>query len=464
MVARGGGEGDGEHEAELTRPRSRLIADRRSAASFLLGDERAAQVFRRVSGLWGTAIGAMAVIVSAVLLADPVEGANAGGALAVGATAMALGLTFLFIGERAGEQQLTALSLSALIGMVVEVGLLGPRFEMAMVVPGLAAVQALLYLRRRASISGLLLVLGSYAVLVLTVSGYPSPWLRLLVFASTLFATSTVLAWIISQIAQLSKSEREAQRELALATEALADANAQLEERVGLQGAEIGSLQQLRRFVSPQVAEALLQDGIESLVPHRARIAVLFCDLRGFTSFSSVAEPEEVIEVLEAFYATVGRALDAQRATVGSFAGDGIMAYVGDPVPLDDPAGTAVELAVSLNDEMRDVVDGWKRRGMDVGCGLGLAYGFATVGPVGFDGRTDYTALGPTVNLASRLCDLAGDGEILIDGRAHAAVEARVTTESRMLEVRGFAMPVPVHRVLGWHGREHLRLVDSTGA
>jgi class 3 adenylate cyclase len=440
-----------------------LASDRRSAGSLLLGHEQAIRVFRRVSGFWGTIVGTMAVVVAAVLAIEPVDGVNATGALIVGLSAMALGLAYLVMGDRAGEAQLTALSLGALVGMVVEVWFLGPRYEMAMVVPALACMQSLLYLRRRVTLTGHLLVVGSYTTMVLLADGYPLPWLRVLILVTTIGATSSVLAWIIGQIEHLATKERAAQADLAQATEELEEANAQLEERVGRQGEEIGSLQQLRRFVSPQVAEALLADGIESLVPHRARIAVLFCDLRGFTSFSSVAEPEEVIEVLEAFYATVGLALDAQQATVGSFAGDGIMAYFGDPVPLEDPAGTAVELAVDLNDQMREVVAGWKRRGMDVGCGMGLAFGFATVGPVGFDGRTDYTALGPTVNLASRLCDLAGDGEILIDGRAHAAVESRVTSDARMLEVRGFRMPVPAHRVLGWHGREPLRLVGTEG-
>jgi class 3 adenylate cyclase len=232
---------------------------------------------------------------------------------------------------------------------------------------------------------------------------------------------------------------------------------------VGKQGEEIGSLQQLRRFVSPQVAEVLLQHGIESLAPHRGRIAVIFCDLRGFTDFSSSAEPEEVMEVLDQYYALVGRALQARDATIGSFAGDGIMAYFGDPVPCADPAGTAVEMAAMLNVELQEVVAGWWRRGFHIGCGMGIAYGFATIGPVGFDGRTDYTAVGPTVNLASRLCSMATDGEILIDGRAHAAVEDRVDSEERLLEVRGFRMPVPAHCVRAWRGSATRQQVDAVG-
>jgi class 3 adenylate cyclase len=179
---------------------------------------------------------------------------------------------------------------------------------------------------------------------------------------------------------------------------------------------------------------------------------VVFCDLRGFTTFSTSAEPEEVMEVLDRYYVTVGRALHDGGATVGSFAGDGIMAYFGDPVPHDDPAGTAVQMAVDLSEQMRTIVSGWRRRGFDIGCGLGIAYGYATIGPVGFDERTDYTALGPTVNLASRLCNMAADGEILIDGRAHEAVEDRVVCEERIVEVRGFRLPVHAYNVTAWTG------------
>ena len=427
-----------------------LPLDRPSTASLLLGRDQGVQVFRTVSGWWGLSIGLMAMALSVALLIEDVDGVFVAGSFVVASAATAVSLLFLLIGDRASESALTALSLVALVGMVIEAGILGPRFEVAMVVAALAGMQSLFYMRRRMAVVGNLLILGSYAVLVLGVDGYPAPWARLLIFTTVLVATSSVLAWIVWQIEELSERERAAQVELTSTSAALAEANALLEERVGRQGEEIGSLQRLRRFVSPQVAEALLQGGEEALAPHRSRIAVLFCDLRGFTSFSSLAEPEEVDEVLSEFYATVGRALDDAGATVGSFAGDGIMAYFGDPVPTDDPAGDAVRTAVALRDDMRAVVLAWRRRGLDVGCGMGIAYGYATVGPVGFDGRTDYTALGPTVNLASRMCDLAGDGELLIDGRAHAAVEGRVRSDELLLEIRGFPKPVVVHQVRAW--------------
>ena len=416
----------------------------------LLGEARAVRIFRMVTVWWGAAIGAVAATAALVLQGHDVDGVQVLPVLIIGLGAIAIGIAYLLLGERVGHPALVTLSLAALVGMVGTVYLLGPRFEMAMVVPALAGAQALFYLPRRITIAGDLMVVAAYALLVLTADGYPAPWVRLLIYVGALAATSVVLAWIVGQIERLSQREREAQADLAKVSAELAEANAQLEERVGVQGEEIGSLQRLRQFVSPQVAEALLQDGLEALAPHRSRIAVLFCDLRGFTSFSSSAEPEEVMEVLDEYYATVGRALHEAGATVGSFAGDGIMAYFGDPVPCEDPAGTAVEMAAALNVQMQLIVSRWHRRGYDIGCGFGLAYGFATIGPVGFDGRTDYTALGPTVNLASRLCDQAEHGELLIDRRAHMAVEDRADCEERVVEVRGFPVPVHAHRVTAW--------------
>jgi class 3 adenylate cyclase len=273
------------------------------------------------------------------------------------------------------------------------------------------------------------------------------------VVAGVLGATEGVIAWSVSLVEDLAAKERAARSELDIAHEKMAVLNKELAERCDEQSEEIGSLQRLRQFLSPQVAEAVLQKGMDALMPHRGQVAVVFCDLRGFTAFSSSAAPEEVMEVLDRYYVTVGRALHRSGATVGTFAGDGIMAYFGDPVPHADPAGTAVEMATALRSPMCEIVAGWRRRGYDLGCGIGISYGYATIGPVGFEERTDYTALGPTVNLASRLCSMAADGEILIDGRTHEAVNGRVDAEERLLELRGFDHPVIAHNVTGWLGR-----------
>jgi class 3 adenylate cyclase len=429
-----------------------VSADRPSALELLLGHEQGVRVFRRVASWWGAIVGLIVVVLLLLLIPDDVPGLHWGWALTGAIAAALLGLGFLASGDRATERILTVVCLLSIPFMAIELWLFGPRFEMGLVAPVLAGLQSLLFLRRRLAVAAHLLLAVSYGVVVATQDGYPAPAARLLLAMGVLTTTSSVFGWVVGHIEALSKNEREAREALAKAHAELAAANTQLASQLEVQGEEIGSLQQLRQFLSPQVAEAVLQEGMDALAPHRARIAVVFCDLRGFTTFSTSAEPEEVMEVLDRYYVTVGRALHDGGATVGSFAGDGIMAYFGDPVPHDDPAGTAVQMAVDLSEQMRTIVSGWRRRGFDIGCGLGIAYGYATIGPVGFDERTDYTALGPTVNLASRLCNMAADGEILIDGRAHEAVEDRVVCEERIVEVRGFRLPVHAYNVTAWTG------------
>lgn len=442
---------------------SSVSADRPSAIALLLGPERSLVVARRVASWWGTIVGLVVVVVLVAFIPESPPGMQRGWALTGALAATSLGLAFVALGERITQRALDVVSLTAVPFMVVELWLMGPHLEMGLVAPVLATLESLLYLRRRLAVAAHLLLGLSYGVLVTTQPGYPAPWARLFVCMSVLAVTSGIFGWVVGHIEELTKREREAQDELASAHAALATANEQLEVRIGQQGEEIGSLRQLRQFLSPQVAEAVLQDGMDALAPHRARIAVVFCDLRGFTNFSSSAEPEEVMEVLDRYYVTVGRSLQEAGATVGSFAGDGIMAYFGDPIPCDDPAGTAVEMAVELSDQMAGIVAGWRRRGFDVGCGIGIAFGYATIGPVGFDERTDYTALGPTVNLASRLCGLAQDGEVLIDGRAHEVVEHRVTSDERIVEVRGFRLPVHAYNVTSWRGTPPLRQISGEG-
>jgi class 3 adenylate cyclase len=429
-----------------------VSADRPSTIELLLGPERGVRVFRRVASWWGTVVGVQVVIVLLVLIPEDVPDLSRGWALTGAVVAALLGLAFLAAGDRATERLLTGVCILSIPFMVVELWLMGPSFEMGLVAPVLAGLQSLLYLRRRLAVAVHVVLALSYATVVSTQSGYPAPAARVFLAIGVLTVTSSVFGWVVGHVEGLSNNERDAREALARAHADLAAANAQLADQLEVQVEEIGSLQQLRQFLSPQVAEAVLQEGMDALAPHRARIAVVFCDLRGFTTFSTSAEPEEVMEVLDRYYVTVGRALHDGGATVGSFAGDGIMAYFGDPVPHDDPAGVAVRMAVDLCEGMRTVVSGWRRRGFDVGCGMGIAYGYATIGPVGFDERTDYTALGPTVNLASRLCNMAADGEILIDGRAHEAVEDRVVCEERIVEVRGFRLPVHAYNVTGWTG------------
>ncbi|MFN2593272.1 MAG: adenylate/guanylate cyclase domain-containing protein [Actinomycetota bacterium] len=212
---------------------------------------------------------------------------------------------------------------------------------------------------------------------------------------------------------------------------------------------EATRLSRLRRFLPAQVADAIISSGSgELLEPHRRQIAVLFCDLRGYTKFSGGSEPEEVVDLLDEYYELVGGLLRNAEATIGSFGGDGIMAYFNDPVPCEDPAGQAIAVATSLGDPMQTFIERWRRRGFTIGYGIGIAYGYATLGVVGFEGRHDYTALGSVVNLAARLSDEAAASEVLMDQRGYDAVMERVQVEPITLELKGFSEPVVAYRIL----------------
>ncbi len=230
----------------------------------------------------------------------------------------------------------------------------------------------------------------------------------------------------------------------------LEELNRELEERVGRQVTEIARLAQLRRFLSPQVADLILSSGDERVLEsHRSKIAVLFCDLRGFTAFAETSEPEDVMALLGEFHAAVGIEIHRYEATVGFFAGDGIMVFFNDPIPCEAPAEMAVRLAVSMRDTMTVLSREWGKRGHDLGFGVGLAFGFATLGQMGFEGRYEYGVIGSVVNLAARLCDQAKSGQILVSGRAYLAVEELVDTEAvGALSLKGLHAPVSVFNVV----------------
>ncbi|MGH7747875.1 MAG: adenylate/guanylate cyclase domain-containing protein, partial [Candidatus Dormibacteria bacterium] len=177
---------------------------------------------------------------------------------------------------------------------------------------------------------------------------------------------------------------------------------------------------------------------------------VLFCDLRGFTPFASAAAPEEVVDLLGEYYRTVAQPLQDVKATVGALQGDGIMAYFNDPVPCPDPAGTALRVALAVRSDLVRLTQEWDDKGFHLGFGIGIAFGYATLGTIGLDTRGDYRALGPVVNLASRLCDEAKNGEILIDQRTYGATRELVGDVAvRKLELKGYADLVSARVVNG---------------
>ncbi len=227
--------------------------------------------------------------------------------------------------------------------------------------------------------------------------------------------------------------------------------NRTLEQRVAAQLAEIERLGSLKRFLSPQLAELIVSAGDERVLEsHRREITVVFCDLRGFTAFAETSEPEEVMSVLRQYHEALGQLIFRHEGTLERFVGDGLVVLFNDPLPCPDPSGRAVRMAIAMRARIADLSEGWRKQGHDLGFGVGIAQGYATLGRIGFEGRSDYAAIGPVANLASRLCDEAGSGDIFISQRALAAVEDMVEAEPLGdLVLKGFVRPVTAYRILG---------------
>jgi len=226
--------------------------------------------------------------------------------------------------------------------------------------------------------------------------------------------------------------------------------NNSLQRRVDDQVGEIERLSRLKRFLAPEVANLVTAEQEESLLKsHRSYIAAVSCDLRSFTTFSEETEPEEVVNVLQTYHERIGRLVAQARGTIDHRAGDGLMVFFNDPLPCDEPVLRAVRLALEMRLEFRSLNADWDRRGYGLGFGVGVASGYATLGTVGYEGRFDYTANGNAVNLAARLCDEAGDGEVLISHKALLEVEDAVAVEPKgALELKGFSRPVKVFNVV----------------
>jgi class 3 adenylate cyclase len=209
--------------------------------------------------------------------------------------------------------------------------------------------------------------------------------------------------------------------------------------------------QELARFVSPEVADLVTSpEGRRLLAGHRAYVTVMFADLRGFTSFAETAEPEDLFDVLRDYHGAVGRLIVQWGGTLEHFAGDGLMVFFNDPVPLVDHEVRAVQLAVAMRAEIKDLASGWGKRGIELSLGVGIASGYATLGRIGFEGRFDYAAIGSVTILASRLSGAAQPWQILVNQRLHAAIEERVeATSSAPLDLKGYARPVSAWDVAG---------------
>jgi adenylate cyclase len=229
----------------------------------------------------------------------------------------------------------------------------------------------------------------------------------------------------------------------------LAGWNRTLETRVAEQLTHIERMDRLKRFLSPQVAELILTSGDDRVLEsHRRQVTVVFCDLRGFTAFAETAEPEEVMGTLREYHAGVGVIIHKFQGTIERFAGDGLMVMLNDPVPIDDPCGQAVRMAADMRAAVGELTVKWRKHGFNLGFGMGIAHGYATLGRIGFEGRFDYAAIGSVTNLAARLCAEAKDGQILIDGKVQAAVEAIADLEPlEDLSLKGFHRQVKAFNV-----------------
>ena len=226
--------------------------------------------------------------------------------------------------------------------------------------------------------------------------------------------------------------------------------NTTLEKRVAEQVAELERVSRLKRFFSPQLADAIVAGGAEDpLRPHRREISVVFLDLRGFTAFAETSEPEEVSAVLEAYHAEVGRLILEHEGTLERFTGDGMMIFFNDPVPAANPEERALRMADAMRARIRVLGAEWRRRGYDLDLGMGIAKGYATIGAIGFEGRRDYAAIGSVTNLAFRLCAEASPGQILVSQRIYAAVPDLVDAkEVGPLQLKGFHRPIVAYEVV----------------
>jgi len=227
--------------------------------------------------------------------------------------------------------------------------------------------------------------------------------------------------------------------------------NASLERRVAEQVGELERVGRLRRFFSPQLAELIVNGGTDDpLKSHRREITVVFLDLRGFTAFAEVAEPEEVMGVLREYHQVTGKLILEYEGTLEHFTGDGITILFNDPLPIPNPAERAVRMALTIRERVGRMAEDWVKRGYELSLGIGIAQGFATIGAIGFEGRWDYSAIGTVTNLAARLCGEAPGDQILIAHRVYAGVETLVEVgPQEVLTLKGFRRPVIAYRVRG---------------
>ncbi|HET6561895.1 MAG TPA: response regulator [Marmoricola sp.] len=255
---------------------------------------------------------------------------------------------------------------------------------------------------------------------------------------------------LLARVASLARIKRY-QDTITRQSGELAAWNRELESRVAAQVSQLDRMSRLRRFLSPQLAELIVDTGDESfLESHRREIVVVFCDLRGFTAFAESSEPEEVIGVLREYHEALGDLIFRFEGTLERFAGDGLMVFFNDPVRCEDGPLRAIRMSVAMRTRVQSLAGSWARQGHDLALGIGIAQGYATLGKIGFEGRFDYAAIGSVTNLAARLCADAEPWQLLVTERVFAgAGDVVVGEDAGLRQLRGFTRSVHAFSVRG---------------
>jgi len=255
---------------------------------------------------------------------------------------------------------------------------------------------------------------------------------------------------LLARVASLARIKRY-QDTINRQSDELAEWNRELEARVSDQVSEIERMGRLRRFLSPQLAELIVDSGDESfLESHRREIVVVFCDLRGFTPFAEASEPEEVMAVLDEYFAALGDLIFRFEGTLERFTGDGLMVFFNDPIRCDDGALRAIRMALAMRTRVRGLAEAWARQGHDLAMSIAISQGYATIGKIGFDGRFDYAAIGSVTNMAARLCDIADPWQILVSERVFSTAGSLVVGEDvGTRELKGLSRGVRTFSIKG---------------